>query len=462
MRRLLVAILSVLLLVGNAAAWKSSNEIADITYLLRCWPTGLSIADQSYTNGQVIDTPAEGCLDGSLTAYDASGELSALSSNLKLLGDGSWWNNWVYSGAVTRNIGKGILSSLLSYNVSLASVGLFITDEQTASGAAITGNRCYSMNIGSGLITGAAYDCANTNKGVISIYPASVDTRYPVAIVLGGYDSGGVPYKVGDVKTSYLYGASFYYKTEAGAWTLYYRSDYGNTSTLYALVGVQSATGGNVNNFDIPNYDFSSVLQPTFLDTFTGVDGTSLADHTPDVGGAWTAQAGSPSITSNRFQFVTGENKATVDTLVSNVYLSVSGMHQYTDDSNRSGIGLLFRYTDNDNHFYAYANRTSTASYFRLYSIESSTQTERGSGSSPVSSNTSLTITVIANGNAISCYENGASSISYSSSFNNTATSHGVRIYGTGTPPNSTYLDNFAVWPLTSATYTSEFAKVGY
>lgn len=463
MRRLWIAIAIVLMFSGQVWAAKQSNEIADITYLLRCWPTGYTVPDQSYTNGQVIDTDAEGCLDGSLTAHNTTVATMGMYSNIyryTYMGSGSdsIEDLYVYSSDITSTLGIGVF-----YNRKK-------TYPNPTYCGSLTARLCVSGFL-TNCVTSTSTACSPTALRVGGVYSFSIsdDTYYSFASIIGGYDSSGTPYKVGDTKGNFTYGLSTYYKIPAGSWTLGYKNTTWTANPF--SFGVKGGWNGSsveyFKNVIIPNYDFSAILQPTHLSTFTAADGTALGDYTPDVGGAWS---GTDTIVSNTFGLpITGGNKASiVDVGISTNY--VQARVRYQDDAdNRIGYpNIQIRYVDDLNRFIVrvLSYDAHDSGEFSIRENDGGASVSRASTyTSVLAKNTYGTITIVNSSSAINAYLSSGATVSYSSSSKNTSTNVGMMLdsdVSGGNLSNEVNIDNFAVWPLTSATYTSEFAKVGY
>jgi hypothetical protein len=110
-------------------------------------------------------------------------------------------------------------------------------------------------------------------------------------------------------------------------------------------------------------------------DTFTGSDGTSLADHTPEVGGPWTVVDGNWTIRSNKLHLTPNIDyvKVVIDSGVAN-----SKSQIYVPSSASTGYqGLITRYQDANNYWYfRFLNGA-----FSLRSVQGGEFTERSSAS---------------------------------------------------------------------------------
>lgn len=173
------------------------------------------------------------------------------------------------------------------------------------------------------------------------------------------------------------------------------------------------------------------------LDQFTDTNGTALASHTisptntPAV--SWVVHTGSFDIQSNRANSAnTTTGHATVDSGAANVTITsiINGV------GGGSGIYVTFRFTDVDNKWFLYIVPTSAWS---LYKRVAGTNTLVQSGIAPGVGD--RTITVVCNGNSISCKWDATNELATTDSFNATATKHGI-MYDTST---GNRWDNFQV-----------------
>ncbi len=174
-------------------------------------------------------------------------------------------------------------------------------------------------------------------------------------------------------------------------------------------------------------------------DSFTGTNGTNLSGRALDTGGSWTAQTGAWQITSNQAVETTNSNAAyllTTDTTQSNytvqVDLGVPG-------STNVDAGVVVRYQDVNNYFFAIAENTT----LKLYELNGGTVTQRGAAAGVLTLGTTATIKVVCSGSSFTVYVGGASQITYTSTDFQTATLVGLRNYR-GTGYNQATFDNFS------------------
>lgn len=165
-------------------------------------------------------------------------------------------------------------------------------------------------------------------------------------------------------------------------------------------------------------------------DTFNRPDG-SLG--VADTGQVWSLLAGTLGIVSNAATrtAVTSPNVAAIESGHSNVDISV-------DMTWRANAGLVFRLSDQNNYF---LTRIMSGLY-QIYKIENSVTTKIGEYAMPTTLGTVYSLKVTASGDNILNYINGVLAISVQSSFNTSATMHGIT---TRTSDSGDTLDNFKV-----------------
>jgi len=174
-------------------------------------------------------------------------------------------------------------------------------------------------------------------------------------------------------------------------------------------------------------------------DRFTEASSTALTSHTPDIdteGGGWGA-AGTWTVSYSGYAnqlWPAEEANAWIDSGISDLVISVD-VTTTTDTS--SGGGLIFRWTDANNNWRCIINRL--ADTFALWQRTGGANYERDSTSVSLGAAT-YTIELTANGTSISATLNGSYPLSYSSSFNQTATYVGLR-----TVSRRAAFDNFLV-----------------
>lgn len=266
----------------------AAEAAAAVTYLLKATFTA---ANQSFTDGQVLDTAAEGVEVGQLTAKDTStGTLDIVSNQLVVGAESNWISTGVFGEALTRAIGTAILFKFQkSASVDRILVGLSdVYDIQD------------NPEVGVKLVDGL-YKCTDNHslKSVNTAYPAI--SEVDVAIVLGGYDVNGVPYKSGDTKANFTYGAAYFIKdVNHTNWVLVHNGKNSDAATLYPMLASRDTF--EVDSIRVPDIDLSALLEPVLLDTFTlsyGAEEVTNGGFDTDTdwtkGDGWTISGGTAS-----------------------------------------------------------------------------------------------------------------------------------------------------------------------
>jgi hypothetical protein len=167
---------------------------------------------------------------------------------------------------------------------------------------------------------------------------------------------------------------------------------------------------------------------PTVLlsDAFPDANGTSLP---ADAAGIWTAQVGTFYVQGNAAEGNSDHDgdQITADSGHSDFTLTCAVTPAYTDTNNWERPGLLFRWTAADTNTFL-IDVDADGSLVRLFDIQSGSFTLRGSSARTIASGSTHTLTVVAIGTSIAVYWDGASIITYTSSFNQTATKVGLRL----------------------------------
>jgi hypothetical protein len=416
-----------------------------VAYLLRAT---FNADDQGYANAQVLDTAAEGILDGSGTVIEVDGTLAIVSNKLAYTAQStpSWGDLAIHWLAITRALGRGLL--------------LEITRGETDDPCNLGWNRNADASRNTCDIGVKFSDSAtmiariSTTDSVLAAYTA---TTYSLALILGGYDSNGVPWQNGEAAAGYLYGGAIYVKGGAfSTWTLLWRSTTLNTATLYPNFTNLDATG-TVDDIIVPDVDLSSVLQPTCLSTFTASDGTSLDAITPEVGGAWTEVQSDWLIKDNGVRpSTTGASPsycfAYVDAGIADCIVDAKLFQANVSSGQPEGLAL--RASDDSNMWMVGIDDANNT--FEISELNASVATERASiGITPAFPHN---VRAILDGQSIDAFLDGGNKLSYgSAALNETATLHGLQ--NRSLQPQEV-ADNFAVYPRRSGVYDAEFDAV--
>jgi hypothetical protein len=180
-------------------------------------------------------------------------------------------------------------------------------------------------------------------------------------------------------------------------------------------------------------------------DTFTDPDSTGIAAHLPDAGPLWVVSNGTWVITSNTLGRTDSDFNAAfvlldlgrADVDLQEVLTTAAGVTQ---------AGIVFRWVDSSNYWRAWIKSSLTAVV--LEEVVSGTPTTRGSLSTSISASTAYTLRVVASGNTIQVYLNGALATTYTAAATGlTATQHGLgSIENMGMPSNASAHDDFTAF----------------
>jgi hypothetical protein len=154
-------------------------------------------------------------------------------------------------------------------------------------------------------------------------------------------------------------------------------------------------------------------MQSIFSDSFDRPDNTNISDKAP-MGLSYTEVAGDFQIVSGKLKAVGLNNHlATLDIVPNSPDYSVRAIVA-TTTGETSGIGLMLRYIDADNFYYA---RISTfGQTLRIYKRVAGTDTQLGSYSGGYVGATDYTLTFEAVGTALKAYVNGVERVSVTDS----------------------------------------------
>jgi len=190
----------------------------------------------------------------------------------------------------------------------------------------------------------------------------------------------------------------------------------------------------NVKPVDAVGNSFGNVknvFDPVLFDTFTGTNGTTVRNHTPDIGSAATAILGTePQIQSNQLTaMAAGANRALWDSGITNKVM------QYSCPVNALQVIGLVRYQDGGNRYYVVH---STGGLFAIVSVIASAFTTVASAT--VAFSAGETITIVDDGNNITADIDGANTITAATTTFNTATQIGIQLQDA-----TTTIDNLIV-----------------
>lgn len=211
--------------------------------------------------------PAQGVQKGSLTVVKTGGGGSSVgveSEKLKLVGDNTTYEATSFVGnAITKALGKAMF---VTQGASASVNSRFGFDESATS----DGNPDNHY-----LRRAAANEYSFVFSGGFDAVVADITntTDYQFLMLMGGADSNGIPFKVGDTVADFIYGMRVFIKGGAfTAWTLLAIDVNDNTSTLYPQFNM--FTAGQSTTFDNiyipPNVlNVDTMFNPAFLSTST-------------------------------------------------------------------------------------------------------------------------------------------------------------------------------------------------
>lgn len=398
--------------------------------------------DVTLANGDVIYGDADDT--GSLSVVEAGTGSAAITSNaLVLTGDATITNTGAYSQAFTRTAGMVLKATLnqSSNTTTTSKMGI------ASAGSIADANRIYRIGNVNGVATWESFNPAGTAADSFTTgLTFSAAAARKVAIVLGGFDSAGVPSASGD------YGAFGYYY-DGTNWNLVAASPDLNTATLYATWQSSTSAAGTSTWDDILLPDSSTTVESVFTptgyaaDTFTDTNGVLIDAHALDssgtadwvvlVGGGSTWSATSYQITSNKAAARDFFNGCYIDSGISDFF----GMATFAT-TNNFYHHFIFRITDASNLWLAQHDAGNN----KLYEQVAGSYTQRAA--TAVTHADPATISVRCSGTTIESWYNGGAKASYTSSLYQTNTKHGFGAYA-----NTHHVDNFYLLPLTSATY---------
>lgn len=143
--------------------------------------------------------------------------------------------------------------------------------------------------------------------------------------------------------------------------------------------------------------------------TFAAPDGTALSAYVPEVGGGWTAHAGTWVITGNALPAPSGaSSRASYGGLLPNTPVRET----VTFSALTTGVGVTFRQTDAANYWIAYLNPVSNLAV--IYEVVAGGFTIRASAAfGPFATATPYAVVVTPSGAAVAVTINGIPAVSY-------------------------------------------------
>lgn len=402
-----------------------------------------NVANQGFADGQVLGA-AEGVNVGTLEVDEPNSTIEILDRVCRMTGSGTdnYANGLFEPDGITRALGKALLGKALSVG-SLSYWYIGWSQWQFA-----TSPTAHDHAIGT-TTTGGQGTVWTDGGADLRCWVPAADVEYEAAIVLGGYDVNERPWYDG-VVGSFLYGASYFVRGGVYTdWTLVYRHTLENTAILYPTFGNRDIVNRVVEYDDlrVPVYDYSAALEPVNADWFTDPNGTSLDAHTPNVGGAWVEYSGDWDIQGNQArQSVSGgatHYSSAVESSESDLFGRVTVTVPAVDNG---AAAFAYRLSDANNFWMAMALNTGGADTFVIREYNGGVVQTRATVGVAIAQGQTVEITMIADGQNMQAFMDGANRITFASVFNQAATKHGLAEYRSNVShPNDNAYDNFHV-----------------
>ena len=416
-----------------------------LQYLLRA---PFDADNQGYDDAQVLNTIAEGVQKGQLTVVEVDGTLAIVSNECAFTaqvtavwGDLGFFGEVLGGGGYTRSLGFAVKTAV---NLNVTDKRIKVPMWNDAAGIVDAADYIYQYHMAdTGILHGIVYNGAGGIIEAPGLCNYSAMTDYELAIVLGGYDNNGVPWRTGQAATSYLYGASFFIRGGAFTdWTLLWRSASMNTVTLYPCMSNDKQVG-TIDDFRVPDRSYQVVLQPSNLSLYGSAG--ELSAYTPDVGGGWTEDIGDWD-TSGGTLTATVLGIGTFTGLADCVYDTEITM----PGAGTTAGGLVLRGADytgaSEDYWYVKCTPATAGNDFELIEYAAGAATQRAVTDVDFTGSTAYDIRAICDGTTIDCFADGGDKISYASAASGqTATDFGLRDEGNG---NMTF-DKTALYPRT-------------
>lgn len=188
---------------------------------------------------------------------------------------------------------------------------------------------------------------------------------------------------------------------------------------------------------------YGAAAGPTtyFYDTFTGANGTNLTAHTPNVGSAWSYNAGPFTIQSNKAS-CTADSLASVDMGHADGTITVD-----LNSPSLNNDAVVFRKVDTSNYWRFQVNAIGGPGLTTAYLIDTTSGSDNIVASAGFTMSAGLnTWKLVLSGTSITGYINGVSVISATSSVRQTSTIHGFASSNAGGTGGTT-ADDFLFVP---------------
>lgn len=217
----------------------------------------------------------------------------------------------------------------------------------------------------------------------------------------------------------------------------------------YAALDASGLGIGIMDGGGWPNPRVPDPTKTTYIyDSFTDTDAVLLENHTPNIGGAWSALLGSTAILSNRAGASGATNKYTIDTGVTAVNVQLDAYFgTVSGGSNNDFIQIAFRQADVLNLYVVTLGKVAGASIYKITETTAGTGTDRAVGAWTYASGAHHVLRLEDDGTVITATIDGSNPITYSSTTKNTSTKIGhIMAYAATTVTTKPSIDNFWGW----------------
>lgn len=423
-------------------------------------------------NGQVLDQSPDmwGVATGSLTVVDTSTGTVSLTGTVNSIAGAALDTTGFYSPIIAGSTGTVAMFKDIDMS-SVTGQGLYFALNASAS---IANAQMRKHLIFAGGTTISAGDLVSAPT--VGVY---TNTTYQAALVNGGFNSSGVPYKTGDTLTDFTYGGHFFIKGGAYTnWTDIWSTKTYTLTNLYAAVNKAHSSTATIADMKVPAVNIPSIMQPYALDTFAGNNGDLLTAHTMDVGAGWTKRVADSvfDIDTNTAELETdGSDPLILPVTGRYVYIptvadGITSLTVKCDATLNAKNGLMFRgkaegATGMNAHVYELrGDGTNCDEYEILYNNDGGTALYSNAAGTLVNG-TSYALTVQHIGNTIRMYRAGVKIGSdITSAVHNDGTWTGI--YADTTSNTNTAFDTFSVHGVTTngngTSYNSFFTPYGY
>jgi hypothetical protein len=413
--------------------------------------------------------------NGSLTTTLAgSATIGTVSNNLRVIPNDSSNNGYMTSNEFTRAAGMVFKDSWTISNGTASTSNhttkyIFLTDTSANIVATLGwGNQ----TTGSGIeVQSRSYSPAGTEAhvfnttGILSGAAKPINgTNYQFAMVLGGYDSAGVPDATGD------YGHETFVH-DGTNWNLIAAHPHLNTASMESVLRV-SESGTETWHVDIHDVhlpDSSNTVEAVFtptgyaLDLFTDTSSTALGSHTADAGFDW-----STATTWGAIDSITIEgNAARGGTGGGSYAISDVGMSEVVINANlavSAGVstalaGVLYRAIDANNYWHTFiiGEASGPTVDFYLRENDAGSITDRATVSVDPDTGTHA-VKIRAEGTKIETWYEGGTSLTHTSALHQTETLAGI--FSNHNSGNYGEINDVKIRPITSSDYNTALDAV--